>query len=76
MDLPGDLLERSAKESARLLALCFLEDATDARLSPRSHQWRSLEFPVCCELLLLSGNRQMKHTVAMAEPPDAAFSVP
>ena len=45
MDLPGDLLERSAKESARLLALYFLEDATEARLSPRSHQWRSLEFP-------------------------------
>lgn len=25
MDLPGDLLERSAKESARLLALYFFE---------------------------------------------------
>jgi len=36
VDLPGDLLERSGKKSARLLALYFLEEAW---LSPRSHPW-------------------------------------
>jgi len=30
VDFAGDLLERSAKGSARLFALYFLEDATEA----------------------------------------------